>query len=410
MSSHPASSISDYIEPPTAPGGATASLRRMLHAIRTHLGMDVAFISQFRDDRREFRAVDSDLARPPIEEGASDPIEASFCGLVIDGRLPELIHDASRLPAARALAATEALPVGAHLSVPVRLNDGTVYGTFCTFSLRADPSLTERDLALLRVFADLAAELIDRERSATQARAEARRRLANAMAYGSMAIVYQPIFEPRRGEVIGIEALARFDVEPPRGPQALFAEAAAIGWREETELTAAAKALTALDLMAPHHFLSINISPETIRSGGLEHVLAGRPLDRIVLEVTEHAAILEYANLARVLAPLRSRGLRVAIDDAGAGYASFRHVVDMAPDIIKLDLGLTRHVDTDRARRALAGALIGFARETGTKIIAEGVETQAELSVLCELGIDAAQGFLLGRPLPLEKIVTLYPT
>ncbi len=222
-------------------------------------------------------------------------------------------------------------------------------------------------------------------------------------------IVYQPIVEPRRGEVIGLEALSRFATKPSRGPQAWFAEAAAIGRREAPELAAVAKALTVLDRMAPQHFLSLNVSPETIRGRGLERLFVDRPLDRIVLGVTEHAAILEYANLSSALAPLRSRGLRVAIDDAGAGYASFRHVVDMAPDIIKLDLGLTRHVDTDRARHALAAALIGFARETGTMIIAEGVETQAELTILCELGVDAAQGFLLGRPLPFEQLRSVDP-
>jgi EAL domain-containing protein (putative c-di-GMP-specific phosphodiesterase class I) len=165
-------------------------------------------------------------------------------------------------------------------------------------------------------------------------------------------------------------------------------------------------ALTALESLPRHHFLTINVSPQTIVAAEFDDVLAERPLHRVILEVTEHAAVDEYANLTQALAPLRARGLRIAIDDAGAGHASFRHVVDMAPNVIKLDMGITRGIDVDRSRRALAAALIGFARETGAQIYAEGVETPAELSVLRELRIDAAQGYLLGRPMPCRQAIT----
>lgn len=102
-----------------------------------------------------------------------------------------------------------------------------------------------------------------------------------------------------------------------------------------------------------------------------------------------------------LLAPLRSRGLRLAVDDAGAGFASFRHILQLKPDIIKLDISITRDIDTQVSRRALAAALIRFAQETGSKIVAEGVETEAELAVLRGLSVDKAQGYLIGRPVPL---------
>jgi EAL domain-containing protein (putative c-di-GMP-specific phosphodiesterase class I) len=95
--------------------------------------------------------------------------------------------------------------------------------------------------------------------------------------------------------------------------------------------------------------------------------------------------------------------LRIAVDDAGAGYASFRHILNLAPDLIKLDVFLTQNIHTDRARRALAAALIRFSEETGSKIIAEGVETTLQLKVLRELGVTKAQGYLLGRPMPLAS-------
>ena len=105
-----------------------------------------------------------------------------------------------------------------------------------------------------------------------------------------------------------------------------------------------------------------------------------------------------YEDIAAVMAPLQAQGLRIAIDDAGAGYASLRHVLNLHPEIVKLDISITRGIDTDRSRRALAAALRGFASETGCSIVAEGIETPAELSTLQALGISRAQGYHLGRP------------
>jgi EAL domain-containing protein (putative c-di-GMP-specific phosphodiesterase class I) len=125
-----------------------------------------------------------------------------------------------------------------------------------------------------------------------------------------------------------------------------------------------------------------------------------------MLEVTEHASIQDYSVIAAKLAPLRQLGLRLAVDDAGAGYASFRHILKLKPDVIKLDASLVGAIDQDRGVRALAAALIRFAEETGSKIVAEGVETQEELNVLRQLNVNKAQGYLLGRPSPIEAVVS----
>jgi EAL domain-containing protein (putative c-di-GMP-specific phosphodiesterase class I) len=126
-----------------------------------------------------------------------------------------------------------------------------------------------------------------------------------------------------------------------------------------------------------------------------------------MLEITEHDVIEEYLNIDEVLRVLRKRGVRIAVDDAGAGYASFRHILKLAPDLIKLDTSITRGIDGNRAGRALASALIRFAQETGSAIVAEGVETAAELRTLRVLGVTSVQGYLLGRPAPLEDAVLL---
>lgn len=136
-------------------------LDNALAAVRTHLGMDVAFISQFTAGQRVFRHVDSETGQAPIAVGEGGPLEESYCQRVVDGRLPELMPDAFDEPEALALPATRSLPVRAHLSVPIRLANGEVYGTFCCFSPHPDASLNERDIALLRIFADLTARHIE---------------------------------------------------------------------------------------------------------------------------------------------------------------------------------------------------------------------------------------------------------
>jgi EAL domain-containing protein (putative c-di-GMP-specific phosphodiesterase class I) len=153
--------------------------------------------------------------------------------------------------------------------------------------------------------------------------------------------------------------------------------------------------------------VAVNVSPAAILSGEVAEALKNVPAQRIVLEVTEHAQIADYDALLELLKPLRLRGLRLAVDDAGAGYASLRHILNLQPDLIKLDIGLTRSIDIDPARRALAAALLGFARETNSQIIAEGVETASEFKALRALGIDNAQGYFLARPMPIAQTLAL---
>lgn len=166
-------------------------------------------------------------------------------------------------------------------------------------------------------------------------------------------------------------------------------------------------AMAALDKLPQDVYLSFNVSPEALINGELRRVLHGLPLGRLVLEITEHATVAEYSELLGALAPLRKEGIRLAVDDAGAGYASFRHILQLQPDTIKLDMSLTRDIDSDTARRALASALILFAEETGSKIVAEGVETASELQALRSLGANKAQGYFLGRPAPLSSALSL---
>lgn len=386
-------------------GSLSRELQQVLRAIRSHLGMDVAFVSEFTAGQRVFRAVDSSHEDQPVRVGAGDPLESSYCQRVVDGRLPELIRDAVQVPAAMELEVTAALPVGAHLSVPIRLKDGRVYGTFCCFSFRPDQSLNERDVGMMRIFADLTADRIERDLQRGRQRQDAEQRIGEALAGDFMSIVYQPIFELDEARLSGFESLTRFSAVPARTPDVWFKEAAEVGRGSELEMKAVEKALLGFEHLPADIYISVNLSPETVTRGDFGDVLKECPISRVVLEVTEHAAVEQYLDLAKALAPLRQRGLRLAVDDAGAGYASFRHILGLQPDLIKLDISLTRDIDKDPARRALASALIHFARETGSAIVAEGVETAAELRVLRALGIANAQGYYLGRPAPLAAAV-----
>ena len=155
------------------------------------------------------------------------------------------------------------------------------------------------------------------------------------------------------------------------------------------------------DRLPADAYLSLNFSPGVLNDLGrvdLDGLAADVPLGRIVLEVTEEAPIDDYARLGDALSDIRGRGARLAIDDVGAGFASMRHIVQLRPDIIKLDITLVRDIDTDPSRRALAASIAQFGIQTGASVVAEGIETAAELATLIELGIPYGQGYLLGKP------------
>lgn len=225
-------------------------------------------------------------------------------------------------------------------------------------------------------------------------------RLVNVLAAGGPTIVVQPIVELSTGRLAGAEALARFPVAPQQGPDVWFADAAAAGLGVDLELSAIRRALARLADMPSGAYLSINASPATVISSELREVLIGAPASRLVLELTEHAQVADYAALTTALNRLRRDGIRIAVDDAGAGYSSLQHILNLAPNIIKLDATLVTDIDADPARFSLVASLKMFAEQIGADIVAEGIETERQLSALTQLGIRYGQGYYLGRPAP----------
>ena len=236
----------------------------------------------------------------------------------------------------------------------------------------------------------------------------ARDRIASVIADGLIDAVVQPIVDLATGAVTAVESLARFAGEPRRGPDLWFAEAEAVGLGLDLEDLAVRRSLRQLNQIPGSVAFGLNISYDMLVSGRMTALLAGQPAQRVFVELTEHVMFGDYALARDAIAELRSGGVRVAIDDVGAGYSSFRHVLELAPDAVKLDRCFTAGIENDRARRAMAAGFVHFAREMGIDLVAEGIETERELEAVRQLGVTLGQGYLIARPGPAVAVPLSY--
>ncbi|HMS72238.1 MAG TPA: EAL domain-containing protein [Baekduia sp.] len=232
--------------------------------------------------------------------------------------------------------------------------------------------------------------------------AASRRRVVGVLESRGFSIALQPIFDVEDRAIVGYEALSRFDDGRP--PDQWFEEAHLCQLGAQLELVAIGKALELLPEIREDTFLALNVSPAVVGHPEFGPLLSEVGPDRIVLELTEHFPVDDYRRLRTELIALRQAGMRIAIDDTGSGYTSLGHLLKLAPEIIKLDREFTHSIDRDPVRRSLAAALLRFGAETGSLILAEGVETEDEFAAVRELGIPYAQGYLLGRPAPISEL------
>ncbi|HEX5247475.1 MAG TPA: EAL domain-containing protein [Gaiellaceae bacterium] len=237
---------------------------------------------------------------------------------------------------------------------------------------------------------------LDRQQTADEDKSRVRRLISGILDEGSVKVLFQPIVDLQANEPVGYEALSRFGVEPAQPPDRWFADAERVGLRTELEILAARTAIRDFGASGTRGFLSLNASASTLAR--CHELLEDIGPHGVVFEITEHHAIEDYEALRPTLARLRERGARLAVDDAGAGFASLRHTLQLSPDFIKLDISIIHRIDRDRRRSSLAAGLIAFANDVGAKIIAEGIETAGELSVLRELGVGYGQGYYLAKP------------
>jgi EAL domain-containing protein (putative c-di-GMP-specific phosphodiesterase class I)/CheY-like chemotaxis protein len=218
-----------------------------------------------------------------------------------------------------------------------------------------------------------------------------------------LVMVFQPIIDLADGTLAGCEALARFLKPPLRSPDVWFDEAAVVGRGTELEMRSIERAFRQADDLPPGTFISINASPTTIRSRRLLDLMGSVDASRVVVELTEHEQVDDYAPLLAAIRALRDRGARLAVDDAGSGFAGLQQILRIEPDIIKLDRSIIVGADHDPVRRSLTAALVQFSDAIGATLLAEGIETADELMALRSLGVTLGQGFLLGRPSPLDQ-------
>src|SRR3954471_13212039 len=345
--------------------------------------MSVAFFSRMDGTTQHLEVVESPV---PVlfRDGLQQPQDTSFCQAVLDGELPPVMPNVRDFPAAMALRPARVPRIRSYVTAPVRLSDGSVYGTFCAFGFRSDPELTTRDATLMEVLANAASVVIEPEMRAQHRRVEIEDRLGPVIERHGPTVVLQPIVDLATGARRGAEALSRFPAEWGLPPDVVFEQAHSVGRGDHLELLALERAADHLPHVAG--YVSMNVSPGTLLTPACLDLLASLPLHRILLELSEHDRVEDYDALQAALEPLRARGLRLAIDDVGAGFSSLRHIVVTAPDVIKMDRSIVAGLDTDPVLTKLVQSLVEFGHGCGVRVVAEGVETGGEAAVLRTLG------------------------
>lgn len=377
-----------------------AAIQRVLRAARRHLGLETGFISQFVGDRRVVRFVDHDEREPPVGLGDIDPRTETYCHYVAAGELPEFLRDPATHPVAGSLEITQSLPIGTHASVPIRFSDGRVYGTFCCFSRRVDTEV-KPDLKVMRALADVASEVLeeldDREREKRRQREWVEQIIESDSA---LQLNFQPLVDLMTMQLVGVEVLSRFPGHAA-GPHEVFELAHHVGLGLELEMRVVRDAIAVLPEIPPPLRLNVNVSPSTLVAPEFFPAVAGVPRERLVVEVTEHAAVLDYVELRDVSRRLSELGVWLSIDDVGMGFSGLNQILEIRPDELKLDRVVIRDIDSDVVREALFEGLCWFGVKVGVHMLAEGIETVGELTTVQRLGAAMGQGYFLARPAPL---------
>ena len=385
---------------------AAQQVAELLRTARDALGLSLAFMTRMDGITQHLEVIDSPLPWV-FRDGNTQPQETSFCQAILDGRLPAVMPDVRKFPAAMKLPSARNPRIRSFVSVPMVLSDGSVYGTFCAAGFAADKELSKRDQALMAVLARAAALIIEPGVRDRARNAEIEGRLRPVIDNGGPVVLLQPIVDLATRRRVGTEALSRFPQEWHLPPDRVFADGDLIGERERLELLALRGAAAHLDRVTG--YVAMNVSPATLFTRGCLDFLDRLPLDRVVLELSEHEQIEDYDRLKAALAPLRSRGMRLAIDDVGAGFSSLRHIVVTAPDVIKLDRSIVTGLSEDPVLSVVVHSLVDLARATGAQVVAEGVETEADAATLTTLGAGLGQGWHFGRATTSEQLRDDYP-
>jgi hypothetical protein len=295
---------------------AESQVADLLHTARESLGLSLAFLTRMDGTVQHLEVVDSSIPLV-FRDGVTQRQDTTFCQAIMDGKLPAVMPDVKNFPEAMKLPAARMPRFRSFVSVPVVLGDGTVYGTFCAAGFAADKQLSKRDKALMDVLAHAASVIIEPSVRQNARNAEIESRIGPVIDNGGPVVLLQPIVDLATRRRVGVEALSRFPREWDLAPDLCFADAHLIGEGDRLELLALQRAADHLAHVTG--YVAMNVSPATLLTTECTDFLDRLPLDRIVLELSEHDQVADYDALKAILAPLRARGMRLAIDDVGAG-------------------------------------------------------------------------------------------
>jgi len=381
---------------------ASDSVDELLGLVRSFAGVDVAFVGEFSLGRRIIRFVCGEGPATAAMVGRSHELGATYCRLIASGEIPSLTDDVAAVPELRSLEVTAELDIASYVGVPIHLSDGTLYGTLCGFGHEPCFEWPPGLVPLLDAVAALITTHLEEPAHPFVDVLAVQERIAALLDDpASLTVLYQPIVELASGRTVGFEALSRFPGPPTHPPEAWFADAHEVGLGAELELFAARRAVAAFD-RTDGTFLSLNLSGGVLAQVDLDGLLDGMDPGHVVVELTEGQPDHEHLT-AGGRDRLRDLGVRLAVDDLGAGFAGLTRLIEVEPDIIKLDRFLTMGLADDPRRAAVAAAAQHLCGSLGIPLIAEGVETETERASLLELDVAMAQGHLFGWPGPLPR-------
>lgn len=385
------------INPVESSDSATDLVEHLLAVARDRLGMEMAWVSSFRDGMQILDHINCEPGTFDVEAGISSPLADSYCQRVVDGRLPNIIPDTAVDPITAALSVTEQLSLGSYIGFPLLGEATEPIGMLCCVRQGPATHLGDNDLHTLEIIAELVMEILTKDNPKLRHERMVEARIKRTIADRNFSVVYQPIVDVATGEVVGVEALSRF-VESPARPSVWFAEAQSVGLGVELEIAAIELAIEGFDQLGAGQFMTLNASTETIRQSEFLNIVKQLEPSRVVVGITDTGDITLDQPLEDALRELRDLGVQIGVDHVGASFASGFDGAESGPTILSLDRSITDNIHVDPGQRALAEEVIELAKAMDARIVATGIETQLELDALMALGVDQAQGFLLAHP------------
>ncbi|WP_308301708.1 sensor domain-containing phosphodiesterase [Frankia umida] len=359
--------------------------------------MDLAWLGRVDGDLLVVQMASGDLGAFGLSLGSSVHRDQSLFSKVLCGDLPSLIPDVQAEPRISSLPVVAEFGIRSYAATPVTDAAGQVYGMVGCVGRQPCPSLRQRDAGFLRMLASFLTEFVIDLRRLWDERNAVWRQVREVLDAGGPRMAFQPVADLITGQTVGVEALARFPTGLP-GPEELFADAAGAGLGRELELAAVRNALRVLPQLPPDVILSVNASPATVTSELIDLVVNTGTPQCVAVEITEREEICGDHEMLLAVDELRGRGTHIAVDDVGSCYSGLEELLKLRPEIIKIDCLIIRGIELDPARQIVASGLAKLAAEIGGHVVAEGIESTAELDAVVDARIGYGQGYLLGRP------------